>query len=371
MSKLKSNVAPEKWNDWRWQTKNQIRTVEELEEFLNLTDEEREEIKEVTETYAWETTPYFASLMDPDDPKCPIRQQALPVKEELYDPVGVQDPLKESEHQPVKGVVRVYPDRVAFTISNKCAMLCRHCFRKEYVNMPHTFVSRDDVMKAVDWIRETPEIRDVLLTGGDPFLNDTEWLEEIIAPIREIEHVEIIRIGSRTPSTMPQRITPKLVNMLKKYHPLWVNVHFNHPKEITEEAKQACGMLADAGIPLGNQCVLLKGLNDDSETQMELVHKLVEMRVRPYYLLQCQILHGTAHFRTPIETGIDIIHELQGWTTGFAIPTFLLDTPYGKCPMFPQRIVNRDRYSVSLKNFRGEIWTEPNPMPGYDYPEQE
>lgn len=352
------------FEDWHWQLENRISTVKELEQYINLTDDEKKDIEEVSKKYSWSTTPYYASLMSTNNQECPIRKQALPNKNELFDPFGVEDPLHEEEHQPTKGLVRVYPDRLAFTVSNQCAMLCRHCFRKKFVNMAETYITKDNILESIEWLKENSEIRDVLLTGGDPFLNETDWLEEIIARLREIEHIEIVRIGTRTPCTMPQRITPELCSMLNKYHPLWVNVQFNHPKELTEQASKACEMLSEAGIPLGNQSVLLKGVNDDPEIYQRLVHGLVKMRVRPYYLYQCQILHGTNHFRTPIESGINIIKKLQGFTSGFSVPVYLLDTPYGKCPMSPQNIVYRDEKSVSLRNFEGKIWTEPNHMPG-------
>ena len=299
--------------------------------------------------------------MDRDDPNCPIRKQAVPNIAEAHDPLGVMDPLEEEQHNPAPNVIKVYPDRIAWCVSNRCATLCRHCLRKRMVGRENFDFSVEARNAALDYIAETPEIRDVLLTGGDPLMYPDDVLENLLSRLYDIDHVEIIRLGSRTPCTMPQRITRKLCNMLKKYHPLWFNTQFNHPRELTEEATEACARLADAGIPLGNQSVLMRGINDDPTTMKELVRGLVKMRVRPYYLYQCQTLSGTAHFRTPVETGIEIIQNLRGFTTGFAVPTYVLDTPYGKVPMGPEYMVDRDDEAVYLKNFEGKTWREPNP----------
>jgi lysine 2,3-aminomutase len=358
-------------NDWRYQVRNRITTVEELKQYINLTPEEEAHIRLVEQEFSWHISPYYASLMDKDDPNCPIRKQAVPNIAELHDPLGVIDPLDETKHEPAPNIIKVYPDRIAWCVSNQCAMLCRHCLRKRMVAREQeenaegssrafdfSAHARD---AALDYIAATPEIRDVLLTGGDPLLYPDDVVEDIVSRLRAIEHVEIIRIGSRTPCTMPQRITEDLCHMLEQYHPLWLNTQFNHPKELTPEATEACARLADAGIPLGNQSVLMRGINDDPETMKALVQGLVKMRVRPYYLYQCQILSGTAHFRTPVETGIEIIRNLRGFTTGFAVPRYVLDTPYGKVPMAPQYMVDRDDEAVYLENFEGKVWREPNP----------
>lgn len=360
-------------NDWRYQVRNRITTVEALKQYINLTPEEEKNIHRVEREFSWHISPYYASLMDKDDPDCPIRKQAVPRIAELHDPLGVIDPLEEEKHEPAPNVIKVYPDRIAWCVSNQCAMLCRHCLRKRMVAREQKDVdgsrrtadgfdfSADARDAALDYIAATPEIRDVLLTGGDPLLYPDDVVEDILARLRAIDHVEIIRIGSRTPCTMPQRITEDLCRMLEHYHPLWFNTQFNHPKELTPEATEACTRLANAGIPLGNQSVLLRGVNDDPETMKALVQGLVKMRVRPYYLYQCQILSGTAHFRTPVETGIEIIRNLRGFTTGFAVPRYVLDTPYGKVPMAPQYMVGRDDEAVYLENFEGKVWREPNP----------
>lgn len=352
------------WNDWKWQVKNSITSIDELSTYINIDDKLRENIEKTEKTYRWQLTPYFANLMDKDDENDPIRLQVVPSPKELYDPVGVIDPLDEEKHNPAPEIIKVYPDRIAWCVSNQCAALCRHCLRKRFMSKGEEGdFSSEARAQALEYIRNTPEIRDVLLTGGDPLLFSDNWLEEILKELRAIDHVEIIRIGSRVPSTLPQRITPELCQMLEKYHPLWLNTQFNHPAELTEEAHEACSRLAQAGIPLGNQSVLLKGINDDPDVMKKLVQGLVAMRVRPYYIYQCQILEGTEHFRTPVETGIDIIYNLRGYTTGFAVPTFVLDTPVGKVPMNPEYVKERDEDSVLFSNFVNKQWREPNAAP--------
>lgn len=347
--------------DWKYQTKNSIKAAEKLREYIDISLEEEKNMRSVEAEFSWRITPYYANLIDKGDPDCPIRKQAVPNIAELHDPLGVMDPLEEEKHNPAPNIVKVYPDRIAWCISNICPVLCRHCLRKRMVGRESFDFSREARDEALDYIAKTSEIRDVLLTGGDPLMYPDEVIEEILARLYEMKHVEIIRIGSRTPCTMPQRITGKLCRMLKKYHPLWLNTQFNHPKELTPEATEACARLADAGIPLGNQSVLLRGINEDPNIMKQLVQGLVKMRVRPYYIYQCQTLSGTAHFRTPIESGLDIIKHLRGFTTGFSVPTYVLDTPYGKVPMAPQYIEDRDEEAVYLRNFEGKVWRESNP----------
>jgi lysine 2,3-aminomutase len=347
--------------DWREQVRHSIRTVDALKAYINLSPEEEADIRRVEGEFSWQITPYYAGLINRDDPDCPIRKQVVPHIAELYDPIGVIDPLEEEKHNPAPNIIKVYPDRIAWCVSNHCASLCRHCLRKRMVGRESFNFSAREKQEALDYIAATPEIRDVLLTGGDPLMYPDDFVEDLVSRLRAIEHVEIVRIGSRTPCTMPQRITEDLCCMLRQYHPLWVNVQFNHPKELTPEATEACARLADAGIPLGNQSVLLRGINDDPGTMKALVQGLVKMRVRPYYLYQCQTLSGTAHFRTPVETGIEIIRSLRGFTTGFAVPRYVLDTPYGKVPMGPNYMVDRDDEAVYLQNYEGKIWREPNP----------
>lgn len=351
----------ENYEDWRRQVQQSIQDVSELKRYIDLGEGEEEEIHRAEKEFQWRVTPYYAQLMDRHDQACPIRMQAVPRAVELEDADGMMDPLDEEKHNPAPNIIKVYPDRIAWCVSNICPVLCRHCLRKRMVGRENFDFSREARNDALSYIERTVEIRDVLITGGDPLMHSDDLLEEILSRLRTIEHVEIIRIGTRTPCTMPQRVTDKLCRMLEKYHPLWINTQFNHPKELTPQAGEACARLALAGIPLGNQSVLLKGINDDPAVMKSLVRGLVKIRVRPYYLYQAQILAGTAHFRTPIETGIRIIESLRGYTTGFSVPTYVLDTPYGKIPMYPHTIVKRDAEAVYLKNFEGRVWREPNP----------
>ncbi|MDP2729691.1 MAG: KamA family radical SAM protein [Dehalococcoidales bacterium] len=350
----------EQRDSWKWQVRKSIRSTGELKEYLHLDSREECGIKLAEAEFSWHITPYYASLIDPDDRNCPIRLQAVPQEKELHDNSGVMDPLEEEKHNPAPNIIKVYPDRIAWTISNICPVLCRHCLRKRMVGREHFDFSGEAQKAALEYIARTPEIRDVLLTGGDPLMYPDEFIDEILARLRTIRHVEIVRIGSRTPCTLPQRITEKLCRILKKYHPLWLNTQFNHPKELTEEARIACERLANAGIPLGNQSVLLRGINDDPQVMKALVQGLVRFRVRPYYIYQAQTLKGTSHFITPVEKGIEIIQSLRGYTTGFSVPVYLLDTPYGKVPMNPETIVQRDAGAVYLKTWDGKIWREPN-----------
>ena len=355
-----------KSDSWRWQVAKTIRSIEELQEYVHLDSEGEEGIRLAESEFSWHVTPYYASLMETDDGNCPIRKQAIPQKLELHDDIGVMDPLEEEKHNPAPNVIKVYPDRIAWTISNTCPVLCRHCLRKRMVGREHFDFSQEAQNAALEYIARTPEIRDVLLTGGDPLMYSDDFIDEILGRLRAIPSVEIVRIGSRTPCTMPQRITHKLCRILKKYHPLWFNTQFNHPKELTEEAQTACRRLADAGIPLGNQSVLLRGINDEPAVMKALVQGLVRFRVRPYYIYQAQTLKGASHFITPIEKGVEIIESLRGYTTGFAVPVYLLDTPYGKIPMNPETIVQRDADAVYLKSWNGKIWQEPNKREGQD-----
>lgn len=348
-------------NDWRGQVRETIRTVDALKQYLPLSPAEEEGIHRAEAEFSWHITPYYASLFNRNDPADPIRRQAVPDAQELNDPHGLIDPLEEEHHNPAPNVIKVYPDRVAWVVSNTCPVLCRHCLRKRMVGRENFDFTKESRHAAYDYFRRTPEVRDILITGGDPLMLPDDLIEEILATLREIPHIEIVRIGSRTPCTMPQRITDKLCGILRKYHPLWFNTQFNHPSELTDEAKAACAKLADAGIPLGNQSVLLRGINDDPQTMKRLVQGLVAMRVRPYYLYQAQLLAGTAHFRTPIETGLRLLESLRGFTTGFSVPTYVLDTPYGKVPMSPNYIVDRDDDAVYLRNFEGKVWKEYNP----------
>ncbi|AKC62294.1 lysine 2,3-aminomutase [Clostridium sporogenes] len=358
------NVNPEDWNSWIWQMQNRVETVEQLKRHIDLTNEEEMGIRKCLDSLRMAITPYYLSLIDPSDPNDPIRKQAIPTSLELkrssYD---IDDPLHEEADSPVPGLTHRYPDRVLLLVTDKCSMYCRHCTRRRFAGQNDHSLPMNQIEKAIEYIANTPTIRDVLLSGGDALLISDEKLEKIIKKIRDIPHVEIIRIGSRVPVVMPQRITPNLVEMLKKYHPIWLNTHFNHPREITPESKKACEMLANSGIPLGNQTVLLRGINDCLHVMKKLMHELVKIRVRPYYIYQCDLSMGIEHFRTKVTKGIEIIEGLRGHTSGFAVPTFVIDAPGGggKIPVMPSYVISRAENKVILRNFEGVITTYNEP----------
>jgi lysine 2,3-aminomutase len=357
---LFKGVAPEQWRDWRWQLKNSIRNIEMLEKVLPLAGEERENLKKCLEKFTMEITPYYAALMNCSDPNCPVRMQSVPRLAELHDDASdLSDPLHEDVDSPVHGLTHRYPDRVLLLVTNICSMNCRHCTRRRLVGHTDMDMPEGDVQKAIDYIKATPTIRDVLISGGDPFVLPDDKLESIIQRVRAIGHVEIIRLGTRMPVVLPQRVTDELVGMLKKYHPIYLNTHFNHPNEITEEAKAACHKLADAGIPLGNQSVLLRGINDDPVVMKKLVHKLLSIRVKPYYIYQCDLSLGISHFRTSVSKGIEIIENLRGHTTGMAVPTFVVDAPGGggKIPVMPNYLISTGEGRAILRNYEGVITT--------------
>lgn len=363
-AKFFPNVTDAEWNDWHWQVRNRIETLEDLKKYINLSEEEEEGVKKTLETLRMAVTPYYFSLMDIDDPNCPIRKQAIPSIKEIHkSEADLLDPLHEDEDSPVPGLTHRYPDRVLLLITDMCSMYCRHCTRRRFAGAHDQAMPMERIDKAIEYIAKTPQVRDVLLSGGDALLVSDETLEYIIKKLRAIPHVEIVRIGSRTPVVLPQRITPELVEMLKKYHPIWLNTHFNHPKEVTPEAKAACERLANAGIPLGNQSVLLRGINDCVHVMKRLVHELVKMRVRPYYIYQCDLSMGLEHFRTPVSKGIEIIEGLRGHTSGYAVPTFVVDAPGGggKTPVMPQYVISQSPHKVVLRNFEGVITTYTEP----------
>ena len=309
-------------------------------------------------------TPYYLSLIDPNDPHDPVRRQAVPSGDEAYrSPEDLVDPLEEDGDSPVPGLTHRYPDRVLFLITDQCAMYCRHCTRRRLAGQKDGARTRAQIDAGIDYIRNTPDVRDVLLSGGDALLMSNERLEYILSSLRAIDHVEIIRIGSRTPVVMPQRITPELVEMIRKYHPVWLNTHFNHPNEITPDSKRATAMLADAGVPLGNQSVLLRGVNDCVHVMRKLVNGLAYIRVRPYYIYQCDLSLGLSHFRTPISKGLEIIEGLRGHTSGFCVPTFVVDAPGGggKIPVMPNYVISQNPDHVVLRNYEGVITTYKEP----------
>ncbi len=357
-------VSDKDWNDWKWQVKNRIETLDQLKKYLTLTPEEEEGVRKSLETLRMAITPYYLTLIDPDNPDCPIRKQAIPTAlETRISPADLLDPLHEDEDSPVPGLTHRYPDRVLLLITDMCSMYCRHCTRRRFAGHKDHESPSERIEKAIEYIEKTPQVRDVLLSGGDALMVSDERLEYIISRLRAIPHVEIVRIGSRTPVVCPQRITENLVGMLKKYHPIWLNTHFNHPNEVTPDSIRACEMLADAGIPLGNQSVLLRGVNDCVNVMKRLVHKLVMMRVRPYYIYQCDLSMGLEHFRTPVSKGIEIIEGLRGHTSGYAVPTFVVDAPGGggKTPVMPNYVISQAPGKVVLRNFEGVITTYTEP----------
>ncbi|MDF2880755.1 MAG: lysine 2,3-aminomutase [Clostridiaceae bacterium] len=363
-SELFKHVPKEQWNDWHWQIKNRIETIDELKKYINLTEEEEKGARQCVESLRMAITPYYLSLIDPRNPDDPIRREAVPTALELKrSSVDLLDPLHEDGDSPVPGLTHRYPDRVLLLVTDQCSMYCRHCTRRRFAGQNDSALPVKQIDNAIEYIAKTPVIRDVLISGGDPLTLSDDKLEYIIKKLRAIQHVEIIRIGSRVPVVMPQRITDDLVNMLKKYHPIWLNTHFNHPNEITEESKAACEKLADAGIPLGNQSVLLNGVNDCVDVMKKLVHELVKIRVRPYYIYQCDLSVGLEHFRTPVSKGIEIIEGLRGHTSGFCVPTFVVDAPGGggKIPVMPNYVISQSPDKVILRNFEGVITTYNQP----------
>lgn len=357
-------VSEKEWNDWRWQLRHRITTLEQLKGLIELTPEEIEGIKHSKGRLALAVTPYFASLMDPKNPNCPIRRQAIPRVEELHlSKNDMLDPCGEDKDSPVPGLVHRYPDRVLLLVTDQCAVYCRYCTRRRLVGAHERAITPDNFEEIIKYLKCHKKVRDVLLSGGDPLLLENERIEELLSRLRAITHIEILRIGTRVPVTLPQRITSGLVRMLKRYHPLMISIHFSHPKEITEQVKHACNELADAGIPLGSQTVLLKGINDKPHIMKKLMHELLKIRVRPYYIYQCDLAMGTEHFRTSVATGIQIIEKLRGYTTGYAVPTYVIDAPGGggKIPVEPSYIISRGKGKVVLRNYEGKIFEYPEP----------
>jgi lysine 2,3-aminomutase len=350
--------------DWRWQLRNRISTLEEIEPLLPLTDEERAALVSAPSHFRVGITPYYFSLIDRDHPSCPVRMQVIPRAGELVvEPGELLDPLGEDAHRPVSGIFHRYPDRCLLLALDRCAIYCRHCNRRRLVGQAESSISRQDLDDAVGYIRRTPAIRDVLISGGDPLTLSTDRLEEIIAAVRAIPHVEIIRIGSRVPVVLPMRIDDELVAMLRRYHPLFLNTHFNHPKELTPAARAACEKLADAGIPIGNQTVLLRGVNSSAPVLRKLFTELLRCRVRPYYLFQGDVAEGTGHLRTSVETGIALMEQLRGHISGLAIPHLVIDTPggMGKVSIGPDYVIERGSDRWVLRNYEGRTVEYPQP----------
>ncbi len=353
------------WNDWQWQLRNRIRDLTRLSRILRLSEDERRALTHPAGARPVVITPYYAALLDPDDPAQPLRRTVVPVTGEFICVEGeAADPLAEDEDSPVPGLVHRYPDRVLFIATSHCATYCRYCTRSRIVGG-----LRDDGFgeefweRAVEYIEATRTVRDVLVSGGDPLILSDDKLERLLSRLRRIPHVEMLRIGTKVPVVLPQRITPALTRMLRRYHPVWMSIHFTHPDELTPEVSQACARLADAGIPLGSQTVLLAGVNDDVETMRSLVHGLLKIRVRPYYLYQCDPILGSSHFRTPVEKGLEIIRGLRGHTTGYAVPNYVVDAPGGggKIPLSPEYLCGRDGNDLLLMNYEGRVFRYPDP----------
>ena len=358
------NVTEAQWNDWKWQAAHVVHTLEEVKQILPLPPDEERGVVECAKYFKFGIPPYYANLMDPNDPNCPVRLQAVPRSAEThFSGADQHDPLYEDVDSPAPHLTHRYPDRVLLLITDYCAMYCRFCTRRRFTAHEHGAMTMRDLEPAFQYLEKAKEVRDVLLSGGDPLMVNDEYLEHILKRLREIDHIEIVRIGSRAPCTLPMRITPQLVSMLKKYHPVWLNTHFNHPKEITPEASKALAMLADAGIPLGNQSVLLRGINDCPTVMKQLVHKLVLNRVRPYYFYQCDLSEGIEHFRTRVSTGIEIYEALRGHTSGYAVPLFIVDAPGGggKIPVAPNYVVSQSDKKIVLRNYEGGMFSYPEP----------
>lgn len=357
-------VPPELWNDWKWQLKNRVTRLQDLESKIYLTPEERAGVLLSGHKLSLAVTPHFFNLIDPDDPQCPIRRQVIPRLEEgNRAPEELADPCGEDSHMPVPGLVHRYPDRVLFLVTDRCASYCRYCTRSRVVSGVGEQHLQTDSEEAFRYLEGHPEVRDVLLSGGDALLFSDDKLRAILKRLRSIEHIEFLRIGTRVPIFLPQRVTEGFCRMLQEFHPLWMSVHVNHPRELTTEVRQALERLANHGVPLGNQSVLLKGVNDDLATMKTLVHKLLQCRVRPYYIYQCDLIQGSAHLRTSVAKGIEIIEGLRGHTTGYGVPQYVIDAPGGggKVPINPDYILFHDREKIVIRNYEGKV---------FEYPEQ-
>jgi lysine 2,3-aminomutase len=361
-----AGVSARDWNDWHWQMRNRIRTLDRLEWMIELTDAERAALGQRGELLPMAVTPYYMSLLDPSDPHQPLRRTMIPVHQELLRTPGeADDPLGEDEHSPAPGLVHRYPDRVLFLVHDHCAAYCRYCTRSRVVGQGELQPNKARLEEGLAYIRRTPQIRDVLLSGGDPLTLSDEKLDWLLGELRSIPHVQFVRIGTMVPVVMPQRVTPQLVRMLRRHHPLFLSIHFTHPDECTVEAVRACRRLADAGIPLGSQMVLLKGVNDSVAVMRDLLHRQLMMRVRPYYLYQCDPISGSAHFRTTVQEGLDLIRGLRGHTTGYALPTYVIDAPGGggKIPLQPDYVRGRDGDDLLLESYAGTLHRYPDPRP--------
>jgi lysine 2,3-aminomutase len=357
-------ISNQDWNDWRWQLKNRIKNLFQLERFFSLSENELKTLSFRRSLLPLSITPYYASLLDGTDPLQPLRRTVVPdIAEHFHGPGESEDPLGEEKDTPVPGLVHRYPDRVLFLVTDTCSNYCRYCTRSRMVgNENSQQFNFFNWQKAIAYIESQPTVRDVLLSGGDPLTLSDEKLEWLLSRLRRIPHIEFLRIGTKVPVVLPHRITPSLTRILKRYHPLWMSIHFTHPEELTSEVSQACERLANAGIPLGSQTVLLKNINDNLEVMKKLVTGLLRIRVRPYYLYQCDPIIGSEHFRTPVKKGLEIIKGLRGFTTGYAVPTYVIDAPGGggKIPLLPDSVSGRDGDNLLLKNYKGDTFSYPD-----------
>lgn len=353
-----AGVSPENWSSWIWQQQNRVKTSFQLGNLLSLSTEEKAAFDKVAPLFRMAVTPYYLSLMSRTDPSCPIRRQGVPQETEaVFLPTELKDPSKEDTMSPAPGVVHRYPDRVLLYTTHNCAVYCRFCTRKRKVADPDSALGTDELDQGIAYIRSQPQIREVVVSGGDALSNSDDRLAQILEKLRSIDHIEIIRLGSRNLVTLPYRVTPDFAKMVASFSPVFFHTHFNHPKECTLEALEACNLLSSAGIPLNNHTVLLKGINDDAEVMRALNLKLLMMKVRPYYLYQCDRVFGNSGFRTSVETGLDIIHKLRGWSSGLAVPHYVMDTPGGgKVPLLPNYVVDKSPGRLLLKNYQGKIF---------------
>jgi lysine 2,3-aminomutase len=366
--KFLNHIKPEQWNDWKWQFQNRITSISELVKFIPLSPIQQERLNLVTTKYPFAVTPYYLSLINPEDENDPIRKQSIPSFEEVaFAGMGFEDPLDERRESVVPGLVHRYPDRVLMLLTDVCPMFCRHCTRKREWKNGFWMRTPEEINAILDYIAKNKNIRDVILSGGDPLTMSTQKLEDVISRLRKIEHVEIIRIGSRFPVVLPQRIDDELCNMLSKYGPIWLNTHFNHPREITAESARACDKLLRAGVPVNNQSVLLRGINDSVEIQKKLCQTLLRIKVRPYYLYQCDEIQGTEHLRTSVDVGMKIMESMWGYTSGLAIPTFVVDLPQGggKVPVLPHYLMSNPGEELVFRNYTGHFYRYRNPKNNY------
>ncbi len=358
------NATDAEWRDWRWQLRHSVRSLDELQRLIPLTDDERRGCEETKDVFRLGISPYYLSLIDPRHPFCPVRMQSIPVRAEAQVHAGeLRDPLGEDHNRPVRALVHKYPDRVLLLALDHCSVYCRHCTRRRITSGGEGGITREDLAEAIAWLREHREVRDVLISGGDPLLLSTDRLVELLEPLRAIEHIEMIRIGTRIPVCLPMRVDGELAKALRKHAPLFVVTHFNHAKEITPEAREACERLVDHGVPVENQAVLMRRLNSSVRSIKDLMQKCLTMRVRPYYLHQMDVAEGLEHLRTPIEAGVAILEGLRGWTTGLAVPHLAVDLPDGggKVTLQPDYRVARQGRETIFRNYRGEKYAYPEP----------